>query len=109
MSKTKITFEYEGKNYTLEYTADSLKKMERGGFDFSKMGERLLTCTEDLFYGAFLANHPDTTQETATAIYNAMASESDNESLANALDAMVAEAIESITNKQGNLRWKVVR
>lgn len=109
MSKTKITFEYEGKNYTLEYTADSLKKMERGGFDFSKMGERLLSGTEDLFYGAFLANHPDTTQETATAIYNAMASGSGEDTLAGALDSMVAEAIESIANKQGNLQWKVVR
>lgn len=109
MGKTKIEFEYMGKSYTLEYTAESLKKMERGGFDFTNIDKRVLTLGEDLFYGAFLANHADTPQETAKAIYDAMAADSGEETLIGVLDEMLGEAIESITNKRGNLRWKVVR
>lgn len=109
MSKTKIEFDYKDKHYVLEYTAESLKQMERGGFNFATLGERVLSAAEDLFYGAFLANHKDTPQELAKEIYEAIEAESDGESLRAALDEMVAEAIESIGNKKGNLHWKVVR
>lgn len=109
MSKTKIEFTYKGTDYVLEYTADSLKSMERGGFDFQKLGTKVLTATEDLFYGAFLANHGGTSQQEAKEIYEAISTESGEETLAGVLDEMVSEAIESITNKKGNLHWKVAR
>ena len=56
--KTKIVFDYNGKHYTLEYTANSLKKLERQGVNFSKLDDMIFTAPETLFRGAFIANHP---------------------------------------------------
>ena len=41
--KTKITFELDGKPYVLEYTADSLRKMIKRGFDINKAEAELST------------------------------------------------------------------
>ena len=109
MGKTKIQFSFEDKDYTREFTADSIKKMERGGFDFAGMDKKLFTLGEDLFYGALIANHPNTPMETAKRIYDDLATESGEDALVTVLGEMIGEAIESIQNKKGNVQWKVVR
>jgi len=109
MSKTKITFDYEGKGYTLEFTADSLKKMEKNGFNFFDVDKRILSVPEELFEGAFIANHPETPKTIREEIYNALTNTcEDGTALNEALSTMLSEAIDSITNRSGNIKWKMV-
>ena len=50
-----ITFEYEGKDYTLEYTRNSVRTMERRGFVSDDITTKPMTVVPDLFAGAFLS------------------------------------------------------
>lgn len=52
-----ITFDYEGKHYTLEYTPATIKRMEAAGFDISEIGSKPQTRIEQLWLGAFMAHH----------------------------------------------------
>lgn len=52
-----LTFEYKGKEYTLEYTRESIKQMEREGFVASNIATKPMTTLPQLFAGAFKANH----------------------------------------------------
>ena len=52
-----LNFEYKGKNYTLEYTRESIKQMEREGFVASNIVTKPMTTLPQLFAGAFKANH----------------------------------------------------
>lgn len=52
-----LTFEYKGKTYTLEYTRESVKQMEREGFVASNIVSKPMTTLPQLFAGAFKANH----------------------------------------------------
>lgn len=54
-----ITIEYCGKEYTLEFTLETVKKMELAGFEVSKVVAKPANYTETLFTGAFLENHSD--------------------------------------------------
>ena len=107
-AKTKIKFEHEGIEYCLEYTADSLKKMEKSGFSFTKIEDNALTAPEELFYGAFIANHVTTPLRKKKEIYKALVAECDGETLTDALGEMISEAIEELTNKKsGNVKWRI--
>lgn len=53
----KITFTHNGENYTLEYTLDTVKKMENAGFSMEKIQEGPANGLSNLFAGAFLAHH----------------------------------------------------
>lgn len=110
MSATKIEFEYKGKNYTLQYTADSLKKMEEQGVDFTALGKKILTAGETLFIGSFIANHPETPRSFAKEIYQEIKGEAEGgEALDDVLFEMFNEAIAEITQRSGNLGWKVTK
>lgn len=108
-TKTKITIpDFEGHKYVLEFTASSLKKMEKQGFKFGKMDEIALTAVEELFYGAFLANHQYTPLSTRKRIFEALKDESGNgDKLSEVLSNMLAEAIEELNSHQGNVEWSV--
>lgn len=109
--KTKITFEYDGDEYTLEYTADSLKKMQDRGFNFNDMNSRLLTAPEELFDGAFIANHKNVSRKKREEIFRELVGENeDGEDLFEVLAEMVNEAIDEIMNPhKGNVKWVVQR
>ena len=106
MAKTKIEFTYEGKEYTLEYTAETLKKLERSGFNFDNIGSHVLTATEDIFYGAFEANHKKTSFTVRKEIWEDISSEDEGgEELSEVLFTMIREAMEAL-KPQGNTKWK---
>ena len=108
-TKTRITFEYEGTPYTLEFTASSLKKMEQSGFKFGKIDEIILTAPEELFCGAFLANHPFVPKRKRIEIYNELTAEDENgNSLNDMIGDMLAEAINEMNTHQGNVKWTVL-
>lgn len=53
----KISFEYKGKEYTLEYTRESVKQMQREGFAASDLVNKSMIVLPQLFAGAFKAHH----------------------------------------------------
>lgn len=120
-ARTKIEFDYKGKHYCLEYTANSLKKLEQRGVNFAKLDTMIFTAQELLFRGAFLANHPAETEKTIHEIYLALKRtavdaepEYDEDGkvvdyLAQTLATMLSEAVDELTGRgdTGNVDWKV--
>lgn len=108
--KTKITFPYNDVEYTLEFTAASLKQMERNGFKFGKMDEIILTAPVELFCGAFIANHRSTPRKLREEIFEQLADTEENgEALTEVLGNMLAEAIEELNSHQGNVKWSILK
>lgn len=120
-NKTKIEFDYGGKHYVLEYTAASVKKMERNGVKLSKLDEMFFSAPEILFEGAFYANHPNTERRLIREIYKSLKKTADDEdpaydedgneidSLKEILGIMIREAVDEWSNRSGNSSWKVTR
>lgn len=109
MAKTELTFEYKGKEYSLCFTVESLKRLEKNGFSFSNIGDRLLTAAEDLFCAAFNARHSDTPRKLREEIYREISAEDDDgNSLTEALITMVNETIEAM-RPAGNVKWRATR
>lgn len=107
-TKTRISFEYDGTEYTLEYTAASLKKMERMGVKFGKLDETILTTPEELFSGAFIANHESVPKKKRLEIYKELAGENDDgEAIGEVIGQMLSEAIEELNSHSGKVKWSV--
>lgn len=109
--KSRIEFEYEGKAYTLEYTADSLRKMQERGFDVSTAENKLLTLAEDLFCGAFIANHDDTDIQLRREIFKEFSYTAENDDTGTKIEAaimaMFKEACEELRSHRGNVKWRI--
>lgn len=108
-NRTKIVFDYEGKEYTLVFSAASLKKMERNyGVKFAQLDEYVITGAEDLFVGAFIENHNEVPRAKREEIFRVLkANAEDGEAtIGEALISMLTEAIEELKPK-GNVAWKV--
>ena len=104
---TRITFTAtDGKDYTLEFNADSIKNLEKGGFNFSDLSSHVLTAPEDLFVAAFNMHHKDVRVAKRKELYAAMCGFADQTSIAEALYTMLAEATEKIA-PAGNVAWKM--
>ena len=56
MSK-KIEFEYKDNKYVLEYNRESIRIMEKGGFDLNEFLKKPASNIDLAFQGAFLKNH----------------------------------------------------
>ena len=112
-ARTTMDFEYEGKPYSLYYTADTISKMEERGYNFANTEARLLSYPTALFIGAFIANHDDVPEEKRIEIFHELcAKESEDESaldIATILSAMAIEGIAEIRSHKGNVKWKVNR
>ena len=52
-----LNFEYKNKEYTLEYTRETIKQMEREGFIAENVINKPMTTLPKLFAGAFKAHH----------------------------------------------------
>lgn len=109
MSRTTLDFEYNGKDYSLGYTIDVVKRLDRSGL-LSQIvgGERPLTMTEDLFTSAFEANHNYVSNRIRTEIFKEFSETSEDGSLFEILLEMISEVREEMTPK-GNVKWKVSR
>ena len=109
MARSTINFEYDGKEYSLCFTIDTLKKLEKSGFSFGNIEDHALSAAEDLFCAAFNANHKDTSMNLRKKIYSELSEESDNDdTLIEALISMVNECVESMKPK-GNTRWRKIQ
>ncbi len=105
MANTQITFNYDGKEYCLEYTKETVKKMEDKGFSPQKILDAPMTYLPELFRGAFLANHQFTNRRVIDDIFSAL---DDRDELVNVLIKMYNEPIKALTESgsEGNgVKW----
>ncbi len=102
-----VQLEYQGKEYTLEYTRETLALIEKAGFLHGQIIEQPATMLPLAFQGAFLKNHKHTAKSTINDIFNSL---DNKEELIPVLVEMIAEAINTLTksepNKSGNVQWK---
>ena len=75
MSKEKIspivfkgTGDFEGREFTLDYTRKTVVKAERAGLNVQAMDSQPMTMIYLMFWGAFQAHHPHMTQEQTDKI-----------------------------------------
>lgn len=102
-----INFTYKGKEYCLEYTRDSVKRMESAGFSINDMGDKPATRIEQLWTGAFLAHHRKMAAEgDVMAIYKAI---KDKDGLLKKLAEMYNNTLGYLLpdeeDDEGNVEW----
>jgi hypothetical protein len=108
-----IKFSYKGKDYVLEFTRKSIKQMERNGFRFNDEAiAQPVTFSEELFYGAFLANHKNVMRKTADEIYEQIADKGGlrerlMEMYSNTMTALFGESDDEETEENENfIHWE---
>lgn len=72
-----ITFTYEDKDYTLEFTRRTVKQMEDEGFVAQDIDSRPMTLLPALFAGAFKAHHRFVKQDVIDKIYEGLPNKED--------------------------------
>lgn len=101
-----LNFTYEGKEYTLGFSKNTIRQMESQGFVASDIKTKPLSVLEDMFAGAFLLHHKFVKPEVITAIYERMP---DKKKLVEALGEMYSEHIENLMaepeNPKENVSW----
>lgn len=100
-----IRFEYQGKQYTLEFTRRSIEIMERQGFNVNDIGDKPMTTLPALFAGAFLANHRWVKREVIDEIYEQMPNK---EELLQKLAEMYNEPLEALMKEPDENEGNVV-
>ena len=109
MARTKLDFEYGGKDYSLAYTIDVVKRLDRSGLLAQiAEGQRPLTMTEDLFVAAFEANHSGVSGNVRRKIFEEFSETGEDGSLLECLMEMINEVRESMAPK-GNVKWRMSR
>ena len=105
-----LNFEHKNKSYTLEYTRESVKQMEREGFVASDIVEKPMLTLPKLFAGAFKAHHKfDTKQKQIDEIFELF---KNKQALIEKLAEMYAEPMETLLDDdnidEGNaIAWEV--
>lgn len=102
MSK-QIKFNYEGTDYTLEYTRRSIEKLEQRGFRLADVADKPVSTLPVLFAGAFLVHHPFASKEVVDRIFNEFA---DKETLLQKLGEMYNDPIRAMTESEGKVKWE---
>ena len=105
MSK-QLTFNYDGTDYTLEYTKDSVRTMERNGFVADDLFAKPMSLLPELFAGAFLAKHRWNKRAKIDEIFDHMTNRAE---LLAKLVEMYREPMEAIMkdpeDSEGNVAW----
>jgi len=101
----KIEFEIENKKYTLEYSRDSIRKLEDRGYNFQELESKPITMMSVLFFGALLKHQPETNLEQSDELYKQVA----DDALMAELDNMFADCVKLGASKNPNVKWKKVR
>ena len=100
-------FEYKGKEYTLEYTRESVKQMEREGFVANEIVTKPMLTLPKLFAGAFKAHHRfDVKQKQIDEMFDLFKNKN---ALVEKLAEMYAEPMETLMDDvdEGNaITWE---
>ena len=106
---SKITLNYDEKDYTLEYNRQSVRMMESQGFVLDELSSKPVTMIPMMFSGAFMKNHRGMKRALIDEIFDEIV---DKSGLINALIEMYAETLSSLTDEkeaEGNAIWAVVK
>lgn len=105
MSK-QLVFEYNGKEYTLEFTRRTAAEMERNGFSASNITTKPMSTLPELFAGAFLAHHRFVKRAVIDEIFSRM---KNREALIGKLAEMYNDPIQTLLedpeDNEGNVDW----
>lgn len=105
MSK-QLIFNFEGKEYTLEFTRRTVSEMEKKGFIASEIMDKPMTSLPALFAGAFLAHHRFVKQETIDMIFSKLTNKEDLISkLAEMYNEPIMSLVEEPEEDKGNVNW----
>lgn len=102
-----INFDYNGKHYCLEYTRESVKRMEAAGFKPGESGSTPMLELDMLWAGAFYKNHRNTSSRIIENILDEM---DEKDRLLETLRKMVAETYNSLLESNddensGKVKW----
>ena len=105
MAKT-IHFEYNGTDFVLEFTRETVVTMEHQGFNLDEIDNKPMTIIPKLFAGAFMANHKHTSKKLIDEIYSHIPNKQE---LILRLAEMYREPIEAMIDdnegEEGNVKW----
>lgn len=108
MSK-QITFEYENKPYTLEYTLRTAGQANDDGFILEQLGDKPALMIPKLVYWAFVRRQRNITRKQTEEIYEWIR---DKNGFITALAEMYADAVNALIDDEeddkGNANWTVV-
>ena len=112
MSK-QIVFNYEGKDYTLEYNRDAIKYMENRGFSLEKFTDAPITMLDIAFEALFLKNHRNISSAKVQEILKEF---NDKRGLISAINDMLGDSYTELLGdpedkEEGegkNISWKTV-
>ncbi len=103
-----IKFEHDNREYTLEFTRESIKQMEREGFLIEDIVKKPMLTLPKLFSGAFKAHHRyDVKQKQIDELFSLF---ENKQALIGALVEMFNEPLEALMDndeKEGNaIAWE---
>ncbi len=102
-----IIFEFEGKEYVLEFTRKSIEIMERQGFVASDITEKPMLTLPALFAGSFLAHHRYVKREVVDKIFNKLTNKQELISkLAEMYNEPIMALMEEPEEAEGNVSWE---
>lgn len=101
-----LTFTYDGKDYTLEFTRRTVAEMEKKGFVASDITDKPMTTLPALFAGAFLAHHRFVKEDIINDIYSKLTKKEDLiGKLAEMYNEPILALVEEPEKAEGNLDW----
>lgn len=106
MSK-QISFEYEKKQYTLEYTLRTAGQANEDGLILDQLGDKPAQMIPLLVYWAFVRHHKGITRKQTETIYNWIR---DKSGFVTALAGMYADAVNALVDDdedEGNANWTI--
>lgn len=105
MSKT-ITIPYNGTEYTLEFNRESVKLLERAGFDINLIRPQPMTMLPMLFEGAFHMHHRRVEKDVIRKMFDKIKGKDE---LMNALLELYNEPVKALFDEpeddEGNVTW----
>lgn len=101
-----LIFEFDGKEYTLEYTRRTVAEMEKKGFIASDITDKPMTILPALFAGAFLAHHRFVKEDVINDIYSKLTKKEDLiGKLAEMYNEPIMALVEEPEEDVGNVNW----
>ncbi len=108
MSMLKIA--YNGKQYELGFTRNTVVALERNGFNISEISSKPMTMLPMFWEGAFMAYNKGIKRSLMDEIYQNIR---DKQGLIGALTELYAETLNTLTDEpqdeKGNATWEIVR
>lgn len=101
-----LIFEFDGKEYTLEFTRRSVAEMEKKGFVASEITAKPMTTLPALFEGAFLAHHRFVKKDVIDEIFSKLTKKEELiGKLAEMYNEPILALVEEPEENKGNLNW----